>query len=79
MMEVVVHKFHMSDVEDPDLWAAESLCNWEKSEAGEFVMKNAEEVPVWHRTVNVECYGYEYIIRAKLSPKNYTFWKLKYG
>jgi hypothetical protein len=78
-MEIIVYKFRMSDVEDPDLWAAQSLWEWEKSEAGQFVMKNAEEVPIWHRIPNVDCYGHEYIIRAKLSPQNYTFWKLKYG
>jgi hypothetical protein len=78
-METIVHKFHMSDVEDPDLWAAQPLYEWEKSEAGQFVMKNSLEKPVWHRTVDSSCYGYVYTIIAKLSPESYTFWKLKYG
>jgi hypothetical protein len=78
-METIVYKFYVSDGEDPDLWAAASLYNWEKSEVGQFIMKNAEEVPTWHRTINVNSCGYTYIIRAKLSPQNHILWKLKYN
>jgi hypothetical protein len=31
---VVVHEFTMGDVEDPDIYAAEPLLAWQKSEAG---------------------------------------------
>lgn len=77
-MKYVVHKFLMSDVEDPDVWAAESLYSWEHSEAGQWIMKNASEVPVWQRHFSNNSYGYEYQIVASLTPENYTYWKLKY-
>ena len=78
-LTVVVHNFRMGDVEDPDLYAAEPLYQWQKSEMGEWVMENAVQTPSWHRSADPYNYGYAYSIRAELSPKNYTYWWLKWG
>ena len=43
--KVVVHRFKLSDVDDPDLYAAEPIYKWEKSEPGQFVMKHAIDKP----------------------------------
>ena len=40
--DVVVHEFPMGDVEDPDLYAAQPLWDWQNSEAGAWVMEHAE-------------------------------------
>jgi hypothetical protein len=78
-LTVVVHNFRMGDVEDPDLYAAEPLYQWQKSEMGEWVMANAVQTPSWHRSADPHNYGYAYSIRAELSPKNYTYWWIKWG
>jgi hypothetical protein len=36
--DICVHEFTMGDVEDPDLYAAQPLIEWEKSESGQWVM-----------------------------------------
>jgi hypothetical protein len=73
---VIVHTFNMSDVEDPDLWAAQSLYEWEKTSSGEWIMKSSLLQPTWHR---IWCdYGWQYQVKAYLSDKDYTFYKLKY-
>ena len=76
---VVVFKFNLGDVEDPDLYAAEPLLEWQHSEAGEWVMENAEETPMWHRDINYSNYGYTYAITAKLRGAKLTEWLLKHG
>lgn len=76
---VIVHKFKVDELEDPDLHAAEPLYNWEKSEQGQWVIAHAEETPVWHRHTNHLTYSTNYAIVAKLADKNYTFWQLKWG
>jgi hypothetical protein len=76
---VVVHKFRMSDVEDPDLYAAQPLMEWQESEMGKWVMERAVDTPEWHRHVDNMTYGYQYAITAKLKAKDYTFWELKWG
>ena len=78
-LRVVCHRFRMGDVEDPDLYAAEPLWQWQNSEMGKWVMANAVQTPSWHRDIDPSTYGYAYSIRAELTPKNYTYWWLKWG
>ena len=76
---MVVHRFKMGDVEDPDLYAAQPLWEWQQSEMGQWVMNHAVDQPEWRRHMNVSLYGYEYIVVAKLTARDYTFWVLKWG
>ena len=74
---VVVHRFKMGDVEDPDLYAAQPLWEWQQSEAGKWIMENAVETPCWHRAVDHFDRGYKYQIRAKLQGARLTEWLLR--
>lgn len=75
--EVIVHEFSMGDVDDPDLYAAQPLYEWEKSDAGQWVMKNAADTPAWYRIADPSSYGYKYQIRAKLMGPSLTEWLLR--
>ena len=77
--KVVVHKFDMSDVEDPDLYAAEPLWNWQQSEAGQFVMEHAIDKPEWHRHMDSMFMGYRYVITAELEKKKLAEFYLRWG
>jgi hypothetical protein len=76
---IVVHEFSMGDVEDPDLYAAQPLHEWEKSEQGQWIMRNACDTPTWHRMADHTMFGYRYRITAKLMGPALTEWLLKYG
>jgi hypothetical protein len=76
--DVKVHEFNMGDVEDPDLYAAEPLWNWQQTEAGQWVIAHAIETPFWHRTVDPASYGHKYYIIARLSEQDQTYWTLKW-
>lgn len=76
--EIIVHSFSMGDVEDPGR-AAQPLYEWEKSEAGQWVMKNAADTPTWYRIADPMSYGYQYQIRAKLMGPALTEWLLRHG
>ena len=77
--EVVVHEFTMGDVEDPDLYAAEPLYQWQNSEIGQWVMEYAVETPCWHRMPDNMNYGYKYKITAKLQGARLTEYMLRHG
>lgn len=77
--EIIVHEFSMGDVDDPDLYAAQPLHEWESSDEGQWVMKNAAETPSWYRIADFTSFGYKYQIRAKLMGPALTEWLLKYG
>ena len=76
--DIVVHEFAMGDVEDPDLYAAQPLSDWQDSEAGQFVMKHAVEKPYWIRQVDLHSYGHRYVIVARMRESDQTFFKLKF-
>ena len=77
--KVVVHKFNMSDVDDPDLYAAQPLWEWEQSEAGQFVMNNAVDKPEWRKHMDPMFMGYRYVITAELEKKKLAEFYLRWG
>jgi len=76
--DVCVYEFNMGDVEDPDLYAAQPIWEWQQSEAGKFIMEHAVEKPYWIRQVDHHSYGHKYKIIARLSEPNQTFFRLKF-
>ena len=77
--DVIVHTIRMGDVEDPDLFVAHPISEWQDSDAGKFIMEHAVEKPYWHRSTDHASYGHRYDIVARLSEQNETFWTLKWG
>jgi hypothetical protein len=76
---VRVHEFMMGDVDDPDLYAAVPIIDWQKTEKGAWVMEHAVEEPMWHKHIEAVTYGWKFIITAKLKGPDYTFYMLKWG
>ena len=77
--DVVVHTFTVGDVEDPDVYAAHPIIQWQDTEQGQWVMSNAVEPPYYMQQVDYANYGYRFVIVARLSAADLTFWKLKWG
>lgn len=75
---IIVHSFITGDVEDPDLYAAQPLWEWENSEVGQWVMEHAVETPMWNRIVDYNTYGIRYAVTAKLKEVDLTYFLLKY-
>lgn len=76
--KVTVHRFKMGDVEDPDLYAAQPISEWEHSPAGQWVMTHSVETPTWFRTWSSDYFGYQYSIVARLSDADHIFFNLKF-
>ena len=77
--KIVVQRFRLGDVEDPDLYASEPLYKWQESDPGKFVMKHAIDKPIWHRQLDQSTYGYQYVIEAELEMKKLSEYYLRYG
>jgi hypothetical protein len=78
LIKHIVHKIKMGDVEDPDLMIAEPIWKWQQTDAGKWVMENCStiEKPVWHRQPDE--WGHLYTITAYLTPKQLTYYRLKF-
>lgn len=77
--KIVVYRFRVGDVEDPDLYAAQPMWEWQESEAGKFVMKNSVTQPEWHRQLDHVHYGYQFAIIAELEKKKLSEFYLRWG
>lgn len=76
---IEIHRFEVDESEDPDLYAATPLMEWQTSEQGRWVMERAIEKPIWHRNDNWASFGADYAVTAQLRERDYTFWALKWG
>ena len=76
--DVCVHEIRMGDVEDPDLFVAEPIWEWQQTDAGKFVMENAVEAPYWTRSTDYTIYGHKYRIMARLSEQTETYFRLRF-
>jgi len=72
----VLHSFLMGDVEDPELYAAEPIHQWQQTEQGKWCMENAKDV-TYHIKPNPHTYGHEITITGELSGKHATYYALK--
>jgi hypothetical protein len=75
---VTAHWFTVGDVEDPEIYAAEPIFEWQQTEAGKWVMEHSNPAPSFHQIVDFTEWGTRYCIKCYLTPENYTYWKLKY-
>jgi hypothetical protein len=74
----VVHTFTLGDVDDPEIYAAAPIWDWQQTAAGKWVMKNAHAKPSWHKHFDMMTYGHKFQIRADLTPEQITFFELKF-
>lgn len=77
--KVVVHQGRIGDCDDPEIYVAEPIWNWQQTEAGKFVMKHAVQTPSYQTHMDHLTYGYKYVIVAELEKKKLSEFYLKFG
>ena len=77
--KVVVHAFSVGDVEDPEIYAAQPIWDWQQSDPGKFVMEHALETPSYHQQLDYNSFGYRYAITAELESKKLSEFYLRWG
>jgi len=77
MRKVLFHQFNLGDVEDPELYAAMPILEWEKTEQGQWVMSHAHD-PTYSLRVSTDTYGYQVMIYGGLEEKDEVYYRLKY-
>lgn len=79
MKAVTFHSFRMGDVEDPYLYAAFPLGEWQSTEHGQWVMQHAQGEPEFWCDPDPATLGYRVTIRGHLADSDATFHELKWG
>lgn len=76
---IVFKELYMADVEDPELYAAMPILEWEKTEQGKWVMEHATEQPWFRIMADVNSYGYRIQIYGNLTEQDEIIYRLKYS
>lgn len=73
----VVHRFSLSDVDDPEIYVAQPIYEWQQTEHGQWVMKHGKD-PQYHMYMEPVTYGYQITITAHITPKRWTEYCLRF-
>ncbi len=77
-MKVVVYEFTLGDVDDPEIYAAQPIWDWQQTECGRWVMENSLEEPYWCKTNDYQTYLQKYKIVAELAERDATYFCLRW-
>lgn len=73
-----VHTFRMGDVEDPEIYVAQPIYDWQQTEMGKWVMEHSID-PTFHIFADPLNYGYTISITAHITPKRWTEFCLRWS
>ena len=76
---IVFKSLLIGDCEDPQLYAAGPIIDWQNSEEGKWVMENAKETPSWRISTDMNSYSYRVDIYGELEEQDEIIFRLKYG
>jgi hypothetical protein len=72
-----VHSFAMGDVEDPEIYCAHPIYEWQQTDHGKWVMSHGLDPTYIIRPDNVT-YGYKVLIAAHISDRDWTEYCLRF-
>lgn len=78
MKEYVFHSFMMGDVDDPELYAAMPISNWQKTEQGQWVMEHCPN-PQYRFRIEQQSWGHRCELFGSLDDKSAVAFVLKWG
>ena len=74
----LVKEIRMGDVEDPYLYAAFPIAEWERTEEAEYVKKHSNGELVFFCDNDINSWGFKIRIYAPLEGQALTYYNLKY-
>ena len=78
MRTFVFHTFSMGDVDDPEIYAAIPISDWQKTEKGMWVMEHCSD-PQFRIGADAFNYGHKVSIYGPLQDEDAVFYSLKYS
>jgi hypothetical protein len=78
MQKITLHTFTIGDVEDPYLYAAQPIYEWQQTEHGRWCMEHAIGEPVFWCQPDPNTFGFRIVIECELEEKDCTYLRLKW-
>ena len=77
-MKILVHSIEMGDVEDPEIYAADPIIEFEKTEQGLWLKEHSLEQMEFIIRPNGGAFGFIIHLFAQLTDKDLTYYSLKW-
>jgi hypothetical protein len=77
MKQYVFHTFRMGDVEDPELYAAQPIYEWQQTEKGQWVMEHCTD-PQFRVAPDAYAWGHQISIYGPLEESAAIVFMLKW-
>ena len=78
-IRTVLHEFSMGDNDDPDIYVAAPIYEWQQSDAGKWCMENCEPKSITYvYRADVYNFGYRVTLYGDLREDLLTYFNLKY-
>ena len=78
MQQVIFHSFSMGDVDDPEIFMAQPIWEWQQTELGQWVMEHCKD-PKYSIGADGANWGHRVKLYGELEDQDATFFKLKWG
>ena len=78
MKKMIFHSFKMGDVEDPEIYAAQPLYEWQQSDQGQWVMEHCSDPQNIERPDEYN-WGHKIIVYGEVEELDATYYSLKWG
>jgi hypothetical protein len=78
-IKTLFYQFSMGDVEDPEIYCAGPICDWQQTEYGKWCMENSTEQPSYSIGHDYMTYGFKCKVWGMLTEENYTYHQLKWS
>ena len=77
--DVCVHTIRLGDVEDPELYAAQPLSDFLKTEKGQWLEQHSKEQMIYNVGPCPETYGWRVWVSAFLEEEDLTYFQLRWS
>lgn len=78
MPEITFHTFTMGDVDDPEVYVAQPIYEWQQTEHGKWVMAHCNDPKFQFGSVTYS-FGHRVRLYGELTDKDAVFHELKWG
>jgi len=78
MQRMTFHTFRMGDVEDPEIYAAQPIWEWQQTEQGQWVLAHCSDPKYVVEHDNMS-WGYRVRLYGEVDDTDATFFQLKWG
>lgn len=78
MPTVVFHTFTLGDVDDPDIYVAQPIYDWQQTDQGRWVMNHCAD-PRYSYSPDSLTWGHRVRLYGDLSDQDAVFFQLKWG